>query len=70
VLVLTWTALGVLTAFSLGVLALHASLNARIDALNARLDRSDAEHRAEIRALGERLERRMDEHEGRPRHTG
>ncbi|MGH2710305.1 MAG: hypothetical protein ACRDH9_03760 [Actinomycetota bacterium] len=71
-----WTAVGVLGAFSLGVLALMVSIlgrfdavNARIDAISIRMDQSDAEHRAEIRALGDRIERRIDEHETR-RHAG
>ena len=64
-----WTALGILTAFSLGVLALMVTLLSRFDAINARIDRSDSEHRAEIRALGDRIERRIDEHEAR-RHAG
>ncbi len=74
-----WTAGGILSAFSLGLLALMVTMpgrfdavNARIDGLGARLDRSDAAHdeiRAEIRALGDRLERRIDEHETR-RHAG
>lgn len=64
-----WAALGVLTAFSLGVLALMVTLLSRFDAVNARIDRSDAEHRSEFRGLGDRIERRIDEHEAR-RHAG
>jgi hypothetical protein len=64
-----WAALGVLTAFSLGVLALMVSLLSRFDALNARIDRSDAEHREEIRALGTRVDAlgdRIDRHIRQP----
>jgi len=71
-----WAALGILTAFSLGVLGIFVSLlsrfdrqNDKFDALNDRIDRSNEEHRTEIRALGDRIERRIDEHETR-RHAG
>ena len=57
-----WAALGILTAFSLGVLGIFVSLlsrfdrqNHKFDALNVRIDKSDAEHRAAIDALGDRI---------------
>jgi hypothetical protein len=37
-LALTWTALAILAAFSLGVLALQVSQNARIDTLRDRME--------------------------------
>jgi hypothetical protein len=42
----TWTALGILAAFSLGVLAIQVSHASRFDAVNARID-----------GLGDRLAR-------------
>jgi hypothetical protein len=78
-----WAALGILTAFALGVLGIFVSLLSRFDRQNDKFDRiderfarveeridgSNEEHRAEIRSLGDRIERRIDEHEAR-RHAG
>jgi hypothetical protein len=45
----TWTALGILTAFSLGVLALQVTQGGRFDSVNARID-----------GLGDRLDRKAE----------
>ena len=62
----TWTALGVLAAFSLGVLALHAShgsrfdsVNARIDAVNDRIAQTATANRAELRETRDDLRREI-----------
>ena len=64
-----WAALAILTAFSLGVLALMVTLLGRFDAVNSRIDRSETELRAEIRALGDRIDRRFEDHDSR-HHAG
>lgn len=49
----TWTALGILAAFSLGVLALQVTHASRFDAVNARLDSVNAR----IDTVGDRTDR-------------
>lgn len=49
----TWTALGILAAFSLGVLALQVSQNTRIEGVNARIDGLGER----VDGLGDRLDR-------------
>jgi outer membrane protein TolC len=70
----TWTLVGILAAFSLGVLTLltaqHGRLDGRLDAMNARLDGLSArmdelarDLRQEIRSVVAAIEGRMDRHE-------
>jgi hypothetical protein len=74
----TWTALGILAAFSFGVLALQVSQNSRVDAvrdrlesrferLDARVDQGFRELRNELRDQGQRFERSLEEHEAHHR---
>jgi HAMP domain-containing protein len=78
----TWTALAILGAFSLGVLALQVGQNSRIDSVRDRMDQGFREIRQEmdqgfrevrdeIRALSgriEQVERRIEGHEARHGH--
>jgi outer membrane protein TolC len=74
----TWTLVGILAAFSLGVLALltaqHGRLDGRLDAMNARIDGLSArmddlardlrqEIRREVRSVVAAIEGRIDRHE-------